>query len=238
MSKKPVIGVILDLEPGKDANNCGYSANPWYAIRRNHLAVLQQVGANPLCIPYEADIDSTINLIDGLVVIGGDFDIPPNRYGHQPHKLTKTKPIRSNYEWEFLDKYINLNKPFLGICGGMQLLNVLQGGDIIQHIPDVGGLFNHSQQPPYNEGFHEVTVETGSLLHIITGADDFMVNSSHHQAIGKLGEAVLCNAKADDGVVEAISLDGHKFALGVQWHPEYKVTDNDVRIHQGLVENC
>jgi len=127
--------------------------------------------------------------------------------------------------------------PVLGICGGQQLLNVVLGGTLIQHIPDeVPDCLAHRQPNPRNEPGHTVRVILGTLLHRITGAANLAVNSAHHQAVKEVGPGLVIDAVAEDGVVEGIEDPRHRFCLGVQWHPEFEINEADRRIFRAFVE--
>jgi putative glutamine amidotransferase len=127
--------------------------------------------------------------------------------------------------------------PVLGICGGQQLLNVVLGGTLIQHIPDeVPGSVAHRQPNPRNEPGHSVRVVAGTLLHRITGVESLGVNSAHHQAVKEAGPGLVIDAVAEDGVVEGIEDPRQRFCLGVQWHPEFEINEADRLIFRAFVE--
>ena len=127
--------------------------------------------------------------------------------------------------------------PVLGICGGQQLLHVVLGGALIQHIPDeVTGALAHEQPNPRDEAGHEVDVREGTLLHRIVGVTRLAVNSAHHQAAKDEPDGVVINAVAPDGVIEGIEAAKERFCLGVQWHPEFAISDGDGRIFEAFVE--
>ena len=130
--------------------------------------------------------------------------------------------------------------PVLGICGGQQLLAVAFGGTLIQHIPDiVEGALQHEQPNPRTEPGHEVSVAPGTLLsRAVGGRERMAVNSAHHQAVDRPGEGAVVNAVAPDGVVEGVEHTGYRFALGVQWHPEYAVDEADPLIFRAFVSAC
>jgi putative glutamine amidotransferase len=127
--------------------------------------------------------------------------------------------------------------PVLGICGGQQLLNVVLGGTLIQHIPDeVKGALAHEQPNPRTEPGHSVAVVAGTLLHRVTGRSEMQVNSAHHQAVRDVAQGVVIDARAPDGVVEGIEDPRKRFCLGVQWHPEYAIAPGDAKIFAALIE--
>jgi putative glutamine amidotransferase len=131
---------------------------------------------------------------------------------------------------------LDQDKPVLGICGGEQLINVILGGTLIQHIEDeVAGSVLHEQPNPRDEPGHLVRVTPGTLLHRLTGADQLSVNSAHHQAVKDVGPEVAVNAIAPDGVIEGIESKIHRFCLGVQWHPEFLIHGGDAKLFSGLI---
>jgi putative glutamine amidotransferase len=233
---RPVVGVTLDSEASG-----GYSKLPWYALRQNYFDVLARAGALPIALPHEPDlVPDYLAMIDGLLVSGGAFDIDPSLYGAaERHDSVTTKDRRTRFEWDMTRAAVGADKPVLGICGGQQLLNVVLGGTLIQHIPDaVPQALAHEQPNPRTEPGHEVAVEPGSLLHGITGAERLPVNSAHHQAADRMGPGVVVSARAPDGVIEAIEAPGRRFCLGVQWHPEYDISPGDPAIIAAFVAAC
>ncbi len=161
----PIIGFSLDFE-----TTPSYSKKPWYAIRENYMRSVAEHGAIPIALPHEPElVGHYLNLIDGLVITGGAFDIDPKLYGAQDvHKTVTTKERRTQFEWAITKGAIAAKKPVLGICGGQQLLNVVLGGTLIQHIPDsVKDALAHEQPNPRDEPGHEVVVKEGTLLHSI-----------------------------------------------------------------------
>jgi putative glutamine amidotransferase len=131
------------------------------------------------------------------------------------------------------------DKPILGICGGEQLLAVVLGGTLIQHIPDtIRNALAHEQPNPRNEPGHVVKLVPGTLLHRIVGTAEMHVNSSHHQAVRAVGPKAVVNATALDGVIEGVEDPTRRFCLGVQWHPEFHIDPGDRRIFDALVGAC
>lgn len=232
----PVIGITLDYETGG-----GYSKLPWYALRENYCAAVARFGALPLPLPHEVEkAGDYLALLDGLIITGGAFDVSPELYGDaSKHEKTSTKDRRTQFEFAVTKGAIEKKLPILGICGGEQLLNVVLGGTLIQHIPDsVKDALEHEQKNPRHEPGHTVKIERGTLLHKIVGGDTVDVNTAHHQAIAKPAPGTVVNAKTSDGVIEGIELPGHPFCLGVQWHPEYFVDAADGKILEAFVAAC
>jgi putative glutamine amidotransferase len=232
--KKPIIGITLDWEPSGE-----YSVFPHYALRENYASAVAAAGGVPLMLPHVPEMaKEMINLLDGLVITGGNFDIDPSYYGvEQRHQTVTTKDKRTAFEVSITKKALERHMPILGICGGQQLLNVILGGSLIQHIPDaVDNALEHEQKHTRTEPGHTVTITPDTLLHHITGQTELAVNTSHHQAVATVAPDVLVNAVAPDGVIEGIEYSKHPFCLGVQWHPEYEISDGDSRIFQAFVQ--
>jgi putative glutamine amidotransferase len=161
----PIIGFSLDFETTPT-----YSKKPWYAIRENYMRSVAEHGAVPIALPHEPElVEHYLQVIDGLVITGGAFDIDPKLYGaSEVHQTVTTKERRTQFEWAITKGAIAAKKPVLGICGGQQLLNVVLGGTLIQHIPDrIQSPLAHEQPNPRDEAGHEVAVKEGTLLHSI-----------------------------------------------------------------------
>ncbi|MBF0270201.1 MAG: gamma-glutamyl-gamma-aminobutyrate hydrolase family protein [Alphaproteobacteria bacterium] len=232
----PLIGITLDSEePG------GYSKMPWYALRQNYCDAVASAGGAPLSLPHEPDLAAVyLDAIKGLVVTGGAFDVDPALFGDATrHASVKLKTKRTQFELAIVQGALARGMPVLGICGGQQLLNVALGGTLIQHIPDeVAGALAHEQPNPRTEPGHEVAITPGTHLAAICKAGRIPVNSAHHQAVKKLGEGLVVNAQADDGVIEGFEHPGKPFVIGVQWHPEYAISPADTSLFTAFIEAC
>ena len=231
---QPVIGLTLDHEP-----QGGYSKFPWYAIRENYCQAVRHAGGLPILLPHDPDAASAyLDQIDGLIVTGGGFDVDPALFGAtMRHATVTTKDRRTAFELAITRGAAGADKPVLGICGGQQLLNVALGGTLIQHIPDeVPGALAHEQPNPRTEAGHVVKIADGTLLRRITGAAELPVNSAHHQAVKQLAPGMIVDAVAPDGVVEGIEDPRRRFLIGVQWHPEYAISEGDTRLFAAFIE--
>jgi len=229
----PVIGITLDWEPPG-----GYSKFPWYAARENYCGAVARAGGLPLLLPHEPALaEAYLDRIGGLVITGGNFDVDPALFGAGArHPSVTTKDRRTEFELAVTRGALARDLPVLGICGGQQLLNVVLGGTLIQHIPDeVPGALAHEQPNPRDEPGHAVRIVPGTLLHRITGADELAVNSAHHQAVKEVGDGTVVDALAPDGVIEGIEHPGYRFCLGVEWHPEFALSEGDERILAAFV---
>lgn len=231
--KTPYIGITLDSE-----EKGGYSKFPWYGLRKNYCSSISQLGALPIPLPHDlSKINLYSDLLDGLIITGGDFDINPALYGEKNvHDTVHLKSERTEFEMTLTEKFLQLDKPVLGICGGHQLLNVILGGTLIQHIPDeIETSINHEQPNPRNEAGHDVTIKSNTYLHRIINQKDIPVNSAHHQAIKEIGSDVIINAVALDGIVEGIECPKYKFCMGIQWHPEFIISSADTKLFQEFI---
>jgi putative glutamine amidotransferase len=231
----PIIGLTLDSEPpGKYSKT-----HPWYAIRENYCDAVARAGGLPILLPHEPDqAPAYLALVDGLIVTGGAFDVDPALFGAATkHASVTTKERRTAFELAMTRGAIAADRPVLGICGGMQLLNVALGGTLVQHIPDEWpNPLQHEQPNPRTEPGHTVTVEPGTLLHRITRMAEMPVNSAHHQAVKEAGPGLVIDARAPDGIIEGIEDPRRCFVLGVEWHPEYALSAGDTRIFEALIE--
>jgi putative glutamine amidotransferase len=231
---QPIIGLTLDSEPPG-----GYSkTHAWYALRENYCSAVARAGGLPILLPHEPDQAAAyLALIHGLVVTGGAFDVDPTLFGADTkHPTVTTKDRRTAFELAITKGAAAADKPVLGICGGQQLLNVALGGTLIQHIPDeVEGALAHEQPNPRTEAGHTVRITRGSLLHRVTGAEELPVNSAHHQAVKDLAPGLVVDAVAPDGVIEGIEAPARRFVIGVQWHPEYAISEGDTRLFAAFI---
>jgi putative glutamine amidotransferase len=232
MPGRPRIGVTLDVDDGGKR----------YEIKQAYVDAVLAAGALPVLLPpAEAVAGAYLALLDGLIVTGGAFDVPPELYGEARREVCgPLKESRTRFEKELLEAALASSLPVLGICGGMQLMNVVRGGTLFQDLQADARLGGHEQPPPKDVPTHAIQVPAGTLLRrlIGLGVPEHRVNSTHHQAVKDCGTGVLVAARAPDGVVEAIELPDLPFALGVQWHPE-AVARHDERhagIFAGLVE--
>lgn len=233
--EKPIIGLTMDSSTAKH-----YSQYPWYALRENYCDSVASMHATPIPIPHIFDaIDDYLDLIDGLILTGGDFDHDPKLYhATEIHAKTMPNATRSAFEFELLKRALKRNIPFLGICAGQQLLNIYFGGDLFQHIPDdLPQALNHLQSVCRHKPQHSLLIEKDTLLFKASkGTREVFVNTSHHQAVKNVGQGLRVSAKAPDGVIEGIEHPDYDFCLGVQWHPEFIVSDFDREIYHLFIE--
>ena len=227
----PLIGITADVSGHPE--EMGERA---YMARCNYADAIRRAGGISVILPYDADLARHyVPRLDGLLVTGGRFDLPPAWYGGGAATGAVLKEDRSIAERALLDAALAGDLPILGVCNGMQLLGVMHGAAVIEHIPhDVAGALEHMAAETPHQAQHDIVFTPGAALGRIAGQASASVNSVHHQALLPGGE-VLAAAVAWDGVVEAIEIAGHRFCFGLQWHPEYEVSPTDTAILKAFV---
>jgi putative glutamine amidotransferase len=225
---KPVVGITTYLTRA--------SFGPWENARvalipYDYVRVVEAAGARPLLVPPSAEaIEETLDALDGLVISGGS-DLDPALYGQAPHSETTGIVVeRDIAEVALLNAALERDLPVLAICRGSQIMNIIRGGDLIQHLPDEVGHNGHKKVPGVFAD-HPVAIEPGSQLAGVLG-EHADIKSHHHQGLGRVGEGLVVTARDDDGYVEALEDPTRRFALGVLWHPE---AGEDLRLFEALV---
>jgi putative glutamine amidotransferase len=199
---------------------------PTYFLRARYLQAIQEAGGVPLVLPLVLSRTQQIFLLqrlDGLLVTGSGSDLAPRFYGEsQQYPFQQMSEERARLELGLSKMAFTHQVPTLGICGGMQSMNVALGGTLIQNIPDqIVTKIQHLQKSSAENTVHPIQIEPGTLLRRIIKKPNIPVNSSHHQSVKTIPRSFQISALASDGVIEAIEADGHPFWLGVQWHPEF-----------------
>lgn len=240
MGKRPRIGITMRLE---------METRRFY-LGRDYSEAIEACGGVPVhiaLIPKAAYIAEALAGLDGILLPGSNTDIDPHYYGEEPHhRLGTVIPEKDQTDELVLVEAEKLGLPVLGICYGMQALNVFRGGSLIQDIESqIKGSYKHEQGAPHTRNSHSLRIAKGSVLAGLLAVKgvkgDIRVNSSHHQAVNKVGKNLKAVAWAKDGVIECIEdMRKGRFIMGVQWHPEMTSPTDAVsrEIFELFVEKC
>ena len=226
----PIVGVSACLYKAE-------TPKPYHAVDDKYLrAVATSSNTMPVIIPALPDlldIPRLVSKLDGIMLTGSASNVHPKRYRASPSPEAEPyDEMRDQTTFALIKEAINQEVPLLAICRGFQELNVALGGSLYPQVKDIEDRMDHSSPDTNNMEIdygpnHSITLDRNGRLYEILKKDDAMVNSLHYQAVNKLGDGLMADAIATDGTIEAISMPGQKsFVLGVQWHPEYKASEN------------
>jgi putative glutamine amidotransferase len=228
--RTPVIGISAYAETAQWRQ----WEQPATLLPQTYVDQVAGAGGVPVLLPPVPGVEAAVSHLDGLIISGGP-DVHPERYGQEPGPHTTIiRPERDAAEFALLQAALEAGKPVLGICRGLQVMNVVLGGTLIQHLPDVVGHHGHS---PVSGGYgeHKVVVGESGCLSAIFEPGPLAVPTHHHQGIDRLADSLTATAWAEDGIIEAVELDSHPFAIGVQWHPE---AGSQQDLFQALIAAC
>lgn len=223
---RPIIGISTYVERAR----WGVWDTPTALLPRSYVDCVVKAGGVPVLLPSVGEDASALSAVDGVLLAGG-ADVDPARYGQDVHEKTVSRPERDGFEFALVTGALNRGLPVLGVCRGMQVLNVALGGTLTQHLPETVGHGEH-QPAPAVYGHNRATFVEGSRAAGIFGAEA-KVQCYHHQSVAELGAGLRAVGWASDGTVEAVEAPGEKFVLGVQWHPEQDI--EDIRVFAALV---
>jgi putative glutamine amidotransferase len=236
--ERPVVGICTTLVR---ADWGAWKQREAALLAFSYIEAIQHAGALAVMIPpdgrFEHDPDEILDLLDGLILAGGN-DIDPAWYGADPHPETHhLVPERDRSELALATRAAERDIPVLGICRGMQLINVAFGGTLTQHLPDELGHEEHRRTPgSFDNSDHDVRLTAGSLAERAAGEELHGTKSHHHQGVDTIGAGLEVTGRSTiDGLPEAIEAPGRRFVLGVQWHPE---ADEQSRVIGALVEQA
>lgn len=217
--RKPIIGIVGSILFDRGDMFPGYERA---YVNNNYIEAVENAGGVPLILPIISDknaIKLQLGNIDGLIISGG-YDVNPLIYGEEPaQKLGFIYPARDEYDINVIEAALELKKPILGICRGIQILNVFFGGTLYQDLELIDGCFiKHLQSSTPDTVGHTVNIEKETRLFTILGSKA-VTNSFHHQAIKELAPGLKISAKSEDGIIEGIESE-NGLIMGIQWHPE------------------
>jgi putative glutamine amidotransferase len=218
---KPVIGITA----------YGVNQNHRYDLPYGYVYAVRKAGGTPLLIAPGDKPNDYLHLFDGIILAGGG-DIQPHFYdGKNHHTIYKTNEERDISEFELVKALLKAKTPLFAICRGLQVVNVLLGGTVYEHLPEHYGEKVLHRSSDAKQVQHKVEIEPGSLLADIVKTDEMKIASMHHQSIKNLASKLKITATAADGVIEAAEMPGHPWFLGVQWHPELTAANDPLQQH-------
>lgn len=232
--------VLIGLVPNYDIDNCVS------AVKVEYLEAVVMAGGYPLItatISNRNYYDFITEICDGIILTGSGSDVDPRRYNQEiKPECGQINSKREECDWMLLDYVFRKKVPLLGICHGLQEMNVYLGGTLYQDIrSEMDGVMEHKQKSSYGILVHDVLIKEGSIFNEIFGAHRIRVNSRHHQGIEKLGRGLLEAGRSEDGLIEAVVFDeANHFALGVQWHPESMVKNDEYsrKLFRYFIQRC
>jgi putative glutamine amidotransferase len=235
--QSPAVGICTALEVAR----WGRWERPAALLAFDYITAIQHAGALALMVPPDPRLieepDEALDRLDGLILAGG-ADIDASSYGAEPHRETRrTVPERDRPEIALVRAAVQRDMPLLGICRGMQLINVALGGTLYQHVPDLVGHTEHRRHPgSFDDADHDVRLEPGSLAALAAGEELHTTKSHHHQGVDRIGEGLVITGYSTlDELPEAIEMPDRRFVLGVQWHPE---ADERSQVISALVQHA
>lgn len=231
LGRRPLIGLTTYLEQSQT----GVWDVPAAFLPKVYFEAVTRSGGSAILLPPqpidESVADRVLDAVDGLIITGGK-DVDAARYGQVAHPSNDVpRTDRDDFEFALLRRAIERDIPFFGICRGMQVLNVLRGGTLIQHLPEAIGSERYNAGGGVFTPNPAITVPGSRLAEIV--GEEVTVPSYHHQALDRVGSGLTVSARSDDGIVQAVDVDDMRFGVAVQWHPEE--SRDDLRLFAALV---
>lgn len=219
-NRSPIIGITT----------YGRNERGEFHLYGNYIDVVRRAGGVPILLPPgETNLDRILNLVDGLIFTGGG-DIDPDHYDGDAHPaIYRVDPERDAFELALAKRAVQSNLALLGICRGLQVLNIASGGRLLPHVPDAFGTDVLHREEPLNPTRHPVEVVPGSLLADIVGTSSMEIVSWHHQAVPTVPPGWRATAFAPDGLIEALEHEEHPWAIALQWHPELSAAEDPLQ---------
>jgi putative glutamine amidotransferase len=213
-------------------------------IPYDYVRAVEEAGGIPLVLPQMKNLetealDEQLQRVHGVILPGGG-DVAPLLWGEESEPgLGETFPFLDSFQMALTRRALEKNMPLLGICKGLQILNVVQGGTLVQDLAAFGAAVQHTQRASIGYPSHSVILQEGSLLRSLWG-ERVEVNSFHHQAVREPGRELRVTARSADGVIEALEMPDRAFVVGVQWHPEGMVPQNEKMglLFRSFIEAC
>lgn len=246
---RPIIGISINHsfnDQVGDISDLGFRGQDWQLLAGDYVKAVELAGGTPLIVPIVDEIESIwefVKSLDGIVFTGGS-DIDPYYYGENPNKkLGNINPFRNQHEVELCKRVLyDTEIPILGICRGLQLINITAGGSLYQDLESQreGGFSHRLSNFPKFYPSHQVEIQGESKLGKIFGKEKMGVNSFHHQAIKDLGKGLIASMKAEDGLIEGVELEGDRYVVAVQWHPEAMIEKDKsyLKLFLDFIDQC
>lgn len=223
---RPIIGITSNYE----------MEETFHYLSDTYVAAINKAGGAAIIIPAEAaSLNDYARICHGVVLSGGG-DMDPAYWDEWPAwTLGSINPRRDQFEINMARKCFSLGMPILGICRGCQVLNVADGGSLIQ---DIRTRMSHQQKAPRDYPFHAIFMEEDTIIRGIIKKQGIKVNSFHHQAVKDMGDHLKVSARSEDGIIEAVEREDHPFAIGVQWHPECMEDEYSARLFKTFIDQA
>jgi len=225
---KPIIGITASVSPANDERRTFSKGTALHLLPEHYCHWVVAGGGIPVIIPILDDPDAAAEIVsrlDGLIISGG-VDLDPGLYKEENTHSLGVSPARDRFEIALVRAARQEARALLGICRGIQILNVSFGGSLYQDIPTmIDGVLPHNDWEAGKDAYHSILLTRNSPLSELFAREEIEVNSSHHQSLKEIGKGLEVISAAKDGVIEAVTCPSDRFTFGVQWHPERMLND-------------